>query len=351
MRKLYIIIFIALLIPLTLSDAWAGNKDRAGQAGASQLLVNPWARAAGLHGMNTAVAKGIEALQLNPAGLAFADQTEILFTSTLWMMGSGVNVSAAGLGQRVGESGVLGITIFSLSTGSVPITTVAVPEGNSGATFRPQLLNIGVSYAQSFSNSIHVGFTGRLLSESIANVSASGIALDMGIQYVTGPTDNIHFGIALKNIGTPMRYSGDGLAYTYTTENGYNLTANQRAEKFELPTVLNIGAAYDFTFGADHRLTAVGNFTSNSFIKDYIGGGVEYSFRDIAMLRVGYRYYDGIFDTFDPDGRSSASTGISAGFSVEVPLADDGPKLGIDYGFRSTAPFNNTHTFGVRFNL
>ena len=40
------------------------------------------------------------------------------------------------------------------------------------------------------------------------------VAVDAGIQYVTGPNDNIHFGISLRNIGTPMRYSGEGLSFT-----------------------------------------------------------------------------------------------------------------------------------------
>ena len=36
--------FIIIMSILTSANAWAGNEDRAGQAGAGELLINPWAR-------------------------------------------------------------------------------------------------------------------------------------------------------------------------------------------------------------------------------------------------------------------------------------------------------------------
>ena len=52
-----------------------------------------------------------------------------------------------------------------------------------------------------------------MISEQISNVGASGIALDAGIQYVTGAKDNLKFGISLKNVGPRMSFSGDGLSF------------------------------------------------------------------------------------------------------------------------------------------
>jgi len=50
--------------------AFAGNPDRQGEAGANQLLINPWARSAGLHSLNTSYVSGAEAMYLNVAGLS-----------------------------------------------------------------------------------------------------------------------------------------------------------------------------------------------------------------------------------------------------------------------------------------
>ena len=48
----------------------AGNPERRGQAGASQLLINPYARNSGMVGSNSAKVRGIEAQFLNIAGTA-----------------------------------------------------------------------------------------------------------------------------------------------------------------------------------------------------------------------------------------------------------------------------------------
>ena len=45
--------------------AIAGNKDRTGQAGATELLINPWAQSTGVFGMNTAYVSGVEAMKNN----------------------------------------------------------------------------------------------------------------------------------------------------------------------------------------------------------------------------------------------------------------------------------------------
>lgn len=347
----YTLRFFALLLVMGSTWVFAGNPDRAGQAGASELLVNPWARSAGFHGMNTSTIQGIEATRLNVGGLAFVKKTQLVLAHSMWLKGSGMTLNTAGFAQKLGESGVLGINIMSMSFGDIPVTTESDPDGLSGATFSPQFLNMGLSYARSFSESIHVGFQATLISEGMADVSASGIALDMGIQYVTGEKKNIHFGISLRNIGTPMRYSGDGLTYRLEAPQGFPLLMNQRADKFELPSQLNIGAAYDFHLAEKHRLTVLGNFTSNSFVKDLIGVGIEYSLNDMFMLRGGYRHERGINSDLASDGRTSAYTGLSAGISVEVPIKEDGPSFGFDYAFRPTNPYAGTHTIGIRFNL
>ena len=56
----------------------AGNPDRQGQAGAYELLINPFARSGGLHSLNTANVSGLEAIRLNVAGLSQIFGTEVI---------------------------------------------------------------------------------------------------------------------------------------------------------------------------------------------------------------------------------------------------------------------------------
>ena len=345
--------FVAALLSgamvLPLNQAMAGNKDRSGQAGASELLINPWARSSGWGGANVANVKGLEGLYSNVAGTAHTQHTEIIFSHTQWLKGSDIDINTFGLTQRIGETGVIGLGIMSMRFGDIPITTEELPEGGIG-NFSPNYMNINISYSKTFSSSIYGGINIKIVSEVISDVSAQGIALDAGIQYITGPRDNVRFGITLRNVGPTMRYSGDGLSIrSLLPGQGSEFTLEQRSADFELPTQLAMGAAYDFQFGEMHRLTVAGSFISNSFSKDQFVVGLEYELQSYLMLRGGYTYEEGITNNTD---RTTALTGPSAGFTVAVPLnKEKGSSLAIDYSYRATDPFSGIHSIGARINL
>jgi hypothetical protein len=332
----------------------AGNKDRAGQAGATELLINPFARSSGWGGANTAGAHGLESMYLNVAGTAFTEHTELMFCHTNWLGGTDIGINSFGFTQRVGATGAIGLGIMSMDFGEIDITTVDLPEGGIG-TFHPTYTNIALSFAKGFSRSIYGGVVVKAISESIADVAARGVALDAGIQYVTGKYDQVKFGISLRNVGPRMRFSGDGLSFKGVAPTGaYAMTVQQRSADFDLPTLINIGGTYDFYFSKDstsmknHRLTAAGNFTSNSFSKDEFRVGVEYAWKSMFMVRGGFVYEDGITSK---ELTTSAFTGPTVGATIELPFGKRGSTFGIDYSYRATNPFNGVHSFGARINL
>ena len=355
-HKLKYIVAAGLLLASSLT--MAGNEDRAGQAGANELLINPWARSGGWGGANAAIVKNVEAMSLNVGGLSFCKGTEVTFAHSQWLKGSGININALGLAQKVGESGALGISLVSLDFGNIERTTEKNPDGGNG-NFTPQFFTIGLAYSKEFSNSIHGGITVRAISEAIADVKSQGIALDAGIEYVTGfnkERNNLKFGIALRNVGAPMKFDGEGLSYRNDNSNAsggtvdINVLQQQKADRFELPSLVNIGAAYDIKAGEDHRFTPAITFTSNSFIRDQFALGLEYGFKNLFMIRGGYT-----FDKKDKnaiiDYQISALLGPSAGISLQLPLGKSGKYFGIDYSYRATKTFDGTHTFGARFVL
>lgn len=344
---------LSALFALAAGPSLAGNEDRAGQAGANELLINPWARTAGWGGCNIALVRGVESMNLNVAGLGHNKGTEVVFAQTDWLKGSDIKISSFGIGQKVGESGSLGFAVTSMRFGDIERTTEAQPDGGLG-TYSPQFLTVGLSYAKEFSNSIYGGLTMRLISESINDVKAQGFVVDAGIQYITGfneDKDNLHFGISLRNVGTPMKFDGEGLAYRNDNATAdINVLQQQRVERFEMPSLVSIAISYNHEFNADHRLTPTASFTSNSFIRDQVGIGVEYGFKEKFMLRGGYS-----IDKKDKnalvDDPISAQVGLSAGLSVQVGLGKSGKTFGIDYGYRASKTFDGSHTIGARFNL
>jgi hypothetical protein len=344
MRKIYII----LILFISPGYLLAGTNEKAGSAGATELLINPWARSSGFGGINTSGVKGIEALNTNAGGLAATKKTEIAFSRTNWLQGSDIHINAFGISQRVGQSGVLGVAISSMDFGDIETTTGDKPEGGIG-TYSPQLLNFSVAYGKEFSNSIRAGLVVRGVQESTADMKATGFCFDAGIQYNSGDKEEIKFGIALRNVGPAMKYSGDGLNYDFTdpkTNRSYE--ANKKAQGFEIPSLLNIGVSYDFYFATAHRLTAIGNFTSNSFSNDLIGFGGEYGFKKFLMIRGAYNIEkDNLYQSKTP----SVYNGVSFGGTFEVPLNDKGTTFGIDYSYRVSHVFDGTHSFGARITL
>ena len=357
---------VAAFLTVASMSSFAGNKERIGQAGANELLINPWARSTGFGGANSAFVTGVEAFNLNISGLSSINKTELYFSNVMLFSGSDISINSLALGQRVGEQGVLGICVNAMSFGNIEATTTDNPDGGQG-TFSPQFLNLSLAYARSFSNSIHGGGAIRIISESINDVGAQGVALDAGIRYVTGDYDRMKFGIALRNVGPKMRYSGDGLSEVVLLQDA-EFTLNQRAESFEMPALLNIGASYDFYLlpvvleeGAeledgvkpsDYRLTLAGTFTSNSFSQDQIRGGVEFGFKQYVAVRAGLVYESSIFSELGPGKRLNANTGPTMGVSLMLPFkGSDESGVSVDYAYRFANPLGGTHCFGLRLRI
>ena len=78
-----------------------------------------------------------------------------------------------------------------------------------------------------------------------------------------------------------------------------------------MPSSLNIGVTYHWRDKKlMNRITGGATFTSNSFTKDQFRFGLEYSFKDMLMLRGGYVLQ---FGKGGEDIAASALTGPTAG--------------------------------------
>lgn len=352
-------IYLAILIGSCSVAAYAGNPDRIGQSGASQLMINPWAQSSGLGWASVSNIRGLEATFFNVGGLAHSKRTELGFSNTNWLVGSGIQINSFGFAQSLGGEGVLALTVMTMDLGEIEVTTVEQPNGGLG-TINPQNTNIGIAYAKKFTNSISGGVLVRVHSEAIPNASVQGIAIDAGIQYTETSDkkdklkkDDIKFGISMKNVGPDASYNGDGVTFKAINPNNTDIQQSFlfRTADFGLPTLINIGASYDFRLDKtketyNHRLTPGLNFTSNSYTRNQLTAGVEYGYKDILMLRTAYAYEKGIFNA---DERTSAFTGLVAGFSIELPMSKNTDNLfAIDYSFRHSNPFSGSHGIGVR---
>ena len=97
----------------------------------------------------------------------------------------------------------------SLDFGDIPVTTEAFPDG-TGETYSPSFLTLGFTYSKVLTDRISIGTNLKLVSENIQNTSATGFALDAGVQYRF--SESLMIGAAVKNIGSNMEYAGQNLS-------------------------------------------------------------------------------------------------------------------------------------------
>ena len=370
MKKHFVILMTGLGLCAS-SNLYAGNKDRSGQGSATELLVNPWAASGGLFGLDAANVSGVEAMKVNIAGISSANDMEFGAVHNTYIRSSGISMIDAGIVKRMGKSGknTVGVNLMSINYGDIPNTTVDNPNLSAG-TYKPSFFNISIGYAHDFAKSITAGINFTFIQEGVPNVKSNAMGIDMGIKYTTGRNDNLHFGVTLRNVGTNIRFQGDGLSFSgLSPDQSTELTVQQRSEKFQLPTQLNIAVANDFYLGkrylavakptttenedgspielsnkTENRLSAVGSFISNSFNNDYMGVGLEYAFKESFMLRTAYRYEANIANI-------STTTTFYKGLAVGagVQFASGKGKIAIDYCFKPTRFSTGVHTVGVRF--
>lgn len=348
------------------SVSLAGNDTKRGQGGATELLINPWARSSGIAGANSGIVRGIESMGLNVAGLSAIRKTDINFCSALYLMGSQIHINTLGFGQKVGDNGAMGLTISSYDLGTFEETTVENPNG-TGKTFKPQIFNFGAAYSKKFSERISGGLLIRGVSQSYNSASAFGLAIDAGIQYQTGKRKEFKFGVSLMNLGTKMQFEGTDFT-TRGTKQGtsYSQTVGLLTAASDLPSMLNIGVGYDFHFETDQIvLTPCFNFRSNSFTADQYQAGVQAAWKDMVILRGGYDYQKGLINK---DESTTTNLGPSFGATFQMPFArnksgemtqtgetDAAGKqskvFALDYSFSATRYFGGTHRFSILLSL
>lgn len=335
--------YLALLLVFVLigSTVYAGDESRTGTAGAMELLIPVGARSAALSGSTIASSSGADAIFWNPAGICRLEGTDVLFNSMSYIADIKVNYFA--IASNFGGTGTVGVSLKTLNFGDIPITTVNLPEG-TGGTYSPNYITFGLSYSNKFTDRIFGGFSVKYISEKIVETNATGIALDIGIQYFSSV--GLKLGVVLKNVGPQMQFAGQDGAY-YVLLPDQETGSAQRAltlEKagFELPSTLEFGVGYDLNLpGKIGVLSINGAFQNSNFGDDEYRLGLEYAWNNILFLR------GGIMQTQNQDNNIYGPT---FGIGINIPLG--GTSIMFDYSYREVKYFvGGNQWIGVKLGL
>jgi opacity protein-like surface antigen len=338
MLKKIILSLIGLALILTSLEA--GTSKRKGTAGAEELRIPVGSRGVALGGGVVAEVNGVDALFWNPAGASFMNKSaEAIFSHVTWIADIKVNYLSAI--ANFGGVGVFGVSLKSLDFGEIPVTTVDEPDG-TGERFSPTFLTAAVSYSRRMTDRIYVGANLKLISERILRESATGFAVDIGLQYRL--ESGLKFGAVMKNVGGNMKFDGPDLEWGVVipgSEPGSPVRSLRvPLQEFELPAAFELGFAYSFKIG-ESALTLAGSFQNNNFTLDEYKGGLEYSFKNMLFLRVGYSYVNETDYVFN-----SPSFGV--GFNI--PLGGT-LEASVEYTYRKVKFFDNNQFLTLRFAM
>lgn len=333
---------LALVLQLATGvDGFAGGRGRAGTAAAPELLIPVGARDLAMGGSAIATSIGLESIHYNPAGLARASRSTNAIFSHMTYIGD-IGVDYIGVSTSFSSIGTFGLTIKTLSFGDIAVTTEDVPDG-TGEILNPTFVTAGLTYSRVLTDRISVGVTANIISEQIERVSASGFAVNFGVQYQgLGGVKGLSLGVAVKNLGGAMQFDGSGLLRQAQVQDVSQPTGLYKVEAAtaELPSTIEMGMGYSLSFGEDSKANLTGVFQQNNFSDDEVRIGGEYSYKNIFFLRGGY----GLAAASDVGDNNIFGMTFGGGFQYDV----GGLQLGLDYAFRDVEFLESNHTFALR---
>jgi len=318
MRAIVILVLVTAGLG-TARQGWAGGLDRLGTSGGQELRIPTGPASIALGGASVAMGSGLDNVYWNPAALAGTDNSEAMVSYSTYLADSKVNYGAVSV--KVGSEGMAALSVKVLNLGDITVTTEDAPDG-TGEILSPNFAVVGLTYAHRMTDRVHLGLTGMFVNERVADVTAHGFAGDLGVQYDTG-WRGLRFGFTMKNIGPNMTFGGGNLEERILVP-GDDPAAQPhvvalQSTSFELPSYLQIGAAYDLTFSERHEMTILAAFQGNNFSTDEYRLGAEYRIGRALALRGGYQ---GQLAISEADRQQNYLYNFTYGAGVNFSLGD-----------------------------
>ena len=298
--------------------------SKTGTTSAQFLKIGTGARAASMGNAFTAMSGGISSMYWNPAGMTSIRRLEAVFISSDWIAGIKFNYTAVGL--KLGQAGVIGLSMTNLSTPEDVVRTVEKPNG-TGEFFDANDLAINVSYARKLTSKFSIGGNLKYIRQNIWHANANSIAADLGALFTT-PFKNIRLGASLSNYGPDMQMTGRDQKFSVDPDpinegNVEFVNAMYETDKFPLPLIFRVGLSGEIINTDFSRVTfAIDALHPNDNV-EWINFGLEFSSREMFFLRGG----------FSTLFREDTEEGLTFGSGFNYRLAGSSTQIKLDYSY------------------
>jgi len=326
------------------------SQNNVATTSAAFLEIGPGARSLGMGSAFVSVADDASALYWNPAGIVYVSRPEVQTYYSPWLVETQFYYNTAVI--PMGGFGNLGISFTAVTMDEMMVRTVQDPEPNKyGQKFDAGNISMGIAYAKKLTDRFSFGFQTKFIQESIWQMKAQGIAVDIGTLFIT--KKNLRIGMSVSNFGGKMGMEGiNTLVDIDVDENIYGnndrIDGHLDAAKWPLPLMFRFGLSREFVLNPNMKyLVAVDAIHPNNN-PEYLNVGVEYSAMDMVFLRLGQShtlYQQNFFE----DGvkvHEGSEQGLSVGMGIKYQIPR-GPKLRIDYVFTEFGVFNDVQGYSI----
>ncbi len=302
------ILVIAILAAFT-GSAFAQSK--VGTTAASFLGISVGPRATAMGGVFAAVADDATSLYYNPAGIARAGRSQLVFAYTSWLVDTDFNW--IGFMFNLDGTNAIGLSLTQLDYGEEDVTTVLNPEG-TGEQWSASDMAIALTYARNLTDRFSIGGNAKYIQEKLWNETASAFAFDVGLLYITELRD-MRLGMSITNFGADLRMDGKDLLKRVDLDpnaigHNENIVSRLKTDDWPLPLFFRVGLAMDVLRQENLRLTAAVDAVRPSDNSEVLNVGAEMELFRLLFLRGGYK------SLFRDDSEEGLTMGIGLNFST-----------------------------------
>ena len=327
-----------LLVFIAVAITFGQAASQAGTTSGNFAKIPLWASSISKMNTGGSYAKGVEALYYNPAGIVGTSEVGLAVREHIADIRSNIIALTFQF-----DNSAIGIQMSYNDIGDIQQTTWEDQDGQNHSTFTVSQMVLGLSYASQLTDRIKGGITFKSITESVLSTSASAIAIDAGIQYEFNNAFSL--GVALKNIGTKMEFSGDGLnSTTKIPGDGNNPTYETRPDvsSAHLPTSFEVGMTYHHKLDENSYFETSSTVTVDNAAQNQAFASFDYGY-DMFNVRGGY--------DFTSSWNKETLYDYTAGFGLNVEM-DTNTSLSIDYAYaHSSNKFKDLNMFSLRLSF
>jgi len=238
----------------------------------------------------------------------------------------------------MGDFGTIGFSAKVLTMDDIEVTTEANPEG-TGELFGPSFSVFAATYARRLTDRVAFGVNAMYINESIYREAASGVAFDFGFTYDPG-WQGLHFAAVIKNWGPEMRFTGPDFDIDVqipgSDPNSPLKTVRTRSTTFELPSSVQLGAAFDLVDDVKNKFVINAAYLGNNFNNDEQRLGGEYSYDEMFFARAGYTM----------SSQDEYIDGFSMGLGLAFMMGET--RMMFDYSWAQTEYFDDRQYYTMK---